>query len=106
MNADIFIDTTKQICYCSFASMFLIILFMISPLNRFVIGSSFMKIIIITLLGYTLYLNIQQTSILQNTDKTHILSNIKNQLNLNIMCSYMFSIFVGILLLFVIKSFF
>lgn len=106
MNATIFTNTTKQICYCSFISMFLIVLFMISPLNQFVIGSSFMKIIIIILLGYTLYLNTNQIRILQNTDSSNMLENIKSQLNMNVMCSYMFSIFVGLLLLFVVKSFF
>jgi hypothetical protein len=79
---------------------------MITPLNRFIITSSFMKIIILILLGYTLYLNYKQITILNNTDKSKFTSEIQSQLNLNIMCSYMFCSFVIILFFFIIKSFF
>lgn len=106
MNAYIFTNTTKQICYCSFASIFLIILFIISPLNRFVIGSIFMKFIVLIILVYTFYLNMNQINIMKNTIETHKSENVVSQLNQNIMCSYMFGFFVGILILFIMKSFF
>jgi hypothetical protein len=106
MDANIFTNTTKQICYCSFGSIFLIILFIISPLNRFVVGSTFMKFVILILLGYTLYLNTRQINMMKISVEAHNSENIKSQLNINIMCSYMFSFFVGLLILFIMKSFF
>lgn len=106
MNPDLFTSKTKQICYCSFASIFLIILFIISPLNRFVISSTFMKFVIIILLGYTLYLNSQQISILKSSVETQMSPNVQSQLNMNVMCSYMFSFFVVVLFFFILKTFF
>jgi hypothetical protein len=106
MDANIFTNTTKQICYCSFASIFLIILFIISPLNRFVVGSTFMKFVILILLGYTLYLNTGQINMMKFSVEAQNSENIKSQLNINIMCSYMFGFFVGLLILFIMKSFF
>ena len=55
-----FTDETKKICTFSAISIFLIILFIISPLSNFFVTSTIMKIIIVILLGYTIHLNIKQ----------------------------------------------
>jgi hypothetical protein len=101
-----FTDTTKILCTCSAISIFLIILFIISPLSSFFLTSVFMKIIIIIILSYTLYLNFQQTNYLRKASELKISKEVANQLNINIMCSYLFSLFIGLLTIFVIKSFF
>jgi len=105
-NLITFTDTTKRVCTCSAISIFLIILFIISPLSSFFFTSLFMKIIIIIILSYTLYLNFQQTNYLRNASELKISKEVANQLNINIMCSYLFSLFIGLLIIFVIKSFF
>jgi hypothetical protein len=102
-----FTDTTKRLCTCSAISIFLIILFIISPLSSFFYTSIFMKLIIIIILSYTLYLNYQQTNYLRNaSNQSNLSKEVANQLNINIMCSYLFSLFIGLLVIFVIKSFF
>jgi hypothetical protein len=105
-NIKVFTNTTKQLCICSFISIFLIILFIISPLSNFIKTSAFMKIIIVILLSYTIYLNIFQTNSLKSVINSSISENIQSQLNINIICSYIFTGFLLLLTIYIIKSFF
>ena len=105
-NVTVFTNTTKQLCVCSFISIFLIILFIISPLSNFIKTSAFMKIIIVILLSYTIYLNIFQTNSLKSVINSSISENIQSQLNINIICSYIFTGFLLLLTIYIIKSFF
>jgi hypothetical protein len=99
-------DYTRQICYCSFFSMILIIIFIVSPLGEFVMVSSIMKVCILLILGYTIYLNSIQISMLQNTNNNQTNAEVSVQLSSNIMCSYVFTAFLCLLFIFVVKSFF
>ncbi len=102
-----FTDTTKKVCTSSAISIFLIVLFIISPLSNFFLTSVFMKIIIILLLSYTLYLNYEQTNYLRNaSSQSNLSKEVQAQLSVNIVCSYVFTLFIGLLIIFVIKSFF
>jgi len=104
-NLIIFTDSTKKICMCSAVSIFLIILFIISPLSNFFVASTFMKIIVLIILAYTIYLNIIQTNYLKSATNVVKTENVLSQMNTNIMCSYIFTLFLGLLVIFVIKSF-
>ena len=99
-------DVTKKVCLCSFVSIVLIVLFIISPLSSFLMTSSLMKILILIILGYTIYLNSHQTNILSLYKNSSQTPEIQSQLSTNIICSYIFTLFLGILFIFVIKSFF
>ena len=102
-----FTDTTKTVCTCSAVSIFLIILFIISPLSNFFMTSVFMKIITLLLLSYTLYLNYEQTNYLSNaSNQSNLSKEVHSQLSVNIICSYVFTLFIGLLIIFVGKSFF
>jgi hypothetical protein len=105
-NLTIFTDITKNICICSAFSIAIIVFFIISPLSNFFKTSLFMKIIALIILGYTIYLNTKQTNLLRNASVTSLTEQVKSQLNINIICSYVFTIFIGLLIIFVIKSFF
>lgn len=105
-SLNVFTDTTKKICTCSAASIFLIVLFIISPLSTYFMTSAIMKIVILLLLCYTIYLNIYQTEYLRNASTLQISNEVSNQLSINIVCSYVFTLFIGLLIIFVIKSFF
>jgi hypothetical protein len=105
-NLMIFTDGTKKVCMCSATSIFIIVLFIISPLSNFFKTSMFMKLVAIILLTYTLYLNNQQTNLLRIATQASQREQVKSQLNMNILCSYVFTIFIGLLIIFVIKSFF
>ena len=98
--------STKEICTCSFVSIILIILFILSPLNNFIKTSIFMKIIVLILLGYSIYLNILQTNSFTEMIQGSKSDKIKTQVNTNLICSYVFTLFLSILLFFVLKSFF
>lgn len=105
-SVNTFTDTTKKSCTCSAISILLIVLFVISPLSNFFLTSVLMKIITILMLVYTLYLNWQQTEYLRNAKNFKLSSEVSYQLNINIICSYIFTLFIGLLIIFVIKSFF
>ena len=104
-NLLIFTDSTKKICTCSAVSIFLIVLFIISPLSSFFITSSLMKIITLIILAYTIHLNMIQTNYLKNATNVVNTDIVMSQLNTNIMCSYIFTLFLGLLGIFVVKSF-
>lgn len=105
-NLTIFTNTTKKLCLCSAISIFIIFLFVITPLSNFFKTSLFMKFIAIIILGYTIYLNIYQTNSLRSALSLSNKMDITSQLNMNLICSYIFTIFIGLLFIFVIKSFF
>jgi hypothetical protein len=104
-NLMIFTDETKKVCLCSATSIFLIVLFIISPLSNFFTTSLIVKIVILLILIYTIYLNNKQTNLLREANLIINSDKLKSQLNLNIICSYVFTIFLGLLIIFVIKSF-
>lgn len=105
-NLILFTDATKKVCVCSATSIFIIILFVISPLSNFFKTSALMKIVSLVLLAYTLYLNIHQTNMLRSANQIAKTEHVKSQLQLNTLCSYIFSLFIGLLTIFVINSFF
>lgn len=105
-NLTIFTDSTKKVCMCSATSIIIILLFVISPLSNFFKTSLFMKILALLLMIYTIYLNIKQTNLLRDANLYSKNDNVKSQLNINIMCSYVFTIFIGLLIIFLVKSFF
>ena len=104
-NLMIFTDSTKKICTCSIVSIVLIVLFVITPLSEFFVTSMFMKIIALIILVYTIYLNTNQTDSLRSAAKYVKTENVMSQLNVNIICSYIFTLFLGLLCIFIIKSF-
>ena len=104
-NLMIFTDSTKKVCMCSASSIFIIVLFIISPLSNFLLTSILMKAIALILLVYTIYLNNEQTNLLRLATNSSQPEQVKSQLNMNILCSYVFTIFIGLLIIFVIKSF-
>lgn len=98
--------STKHICLCTIISIVLIIIFMFSPLNRFIMTSIFGKIVILTLLGYTLYANFKQTNIFSSKFNVVMMNSSWDPVKTNISCSYVFSLFLIILIITVIKGFF
>jgi hypothetical protein len=105
-NLMIFTDSTKKVCMCSATSIFIIVLFIISPLSNFFKTSLLMKLLAVALLVYTLYLNNDQINSLRNASQLANSEQVKSQLKMNILCSYVFTVFIGLLIIFVIKSFF
>lgn len=97
---------TKNICIYSFISMLLITLFIISPLSNITGLSTIMKIIAIFILIYVIYLNLRQIYFLQKIDKYTKNNEYNRQLQINIISSYMLSLFLVILAFYTIKNIF
>jgi len=104
-NLTIFTDVTKKICMCSAISIFFIVIFIISPFSKFLRISLAMKIITLIILLYIIYLNNQQTNLLRSSSISTNTEEVQSQLNMNIICSYVFTIFIGLIVIFIIKSF-
>lgn len=105
-NLLVFTDSTKNLCTCSALSIFIIVLFVISPLCNFVKLSAFMKLVVLLLLIYTLYLNHEQTKLLREARQIANSEQVNAQLGMNILSSYIFSVFIGLLFIYVIRSLF
>jgi len=103
-NLSIFTQETKNICLCTATSIMIIILFVISPLSNFFKTSFFMKILSIVLMGYIIFLNYKQTHLLRSASSVADSIALQSQLNTNILFSYIFSFFIGLLIIFVFKS--
>jgi len=103
-NLTIFTKETKSICLCTAISIFIIILFIISPLSNFFKTSLFMKLIVLLVLIYIIFLNYKQTNLLRSASLVADTEQIKVQLDTNIICSYVFTFFIGLLFIFTFKS--
>ena len=103
-----FSKATQNVCMCLGISVIFIVLFIMSPLNTFLLSSIFGKVIILALLGYILYYNIQQTNKFVNNFDINIFNNNSNwdPLKTNVLCSYIFSLFLLVLIISVIRKIF
>ena len=98
--------STQNVCLCISISVFLIILFIITPLNSFVLSSIFGKVIILLLLGYTIFYNVTRTNKFANNFNIDIMSNSWDPIKTNIVCSYIFTGVLFILMLTVLQQLF
>lgn len=98
-------DPSKSIYILSFISLILVIIFMFTPLSNKTSISFAAKIIIISLLSYSFYLNTFNIKNLSSTSDANKSELYKRYLNSNIFLSYIFSIFIFVLICFILKSF-
>jgi ABC-type protease/lipase transport system fused ATPase/permease subunit len=103
-NLTIFTKETQNMCLCTTLAIIIIMLFIISPLSNFFKTSLFMKIVSLRILAYILYLNYNQTELLRSASLVSQSEQVITQLNTNIICSYVFSLFIGLLIIFTFKS--
>ena len=96
--------STKNICMCLGIASMLIILFILSPLNSFLLSSIFGKAIILSLLGYMIYYNFKQTNTFSNNFNISLTSGNWNPIKTNVICSYVFSVFILVLMVSVFRS--
>lgn len=103
-----FAKSTQNVCLSIGISILLIIIFMMSPLNTFLLSSIIAKIVILIVLGYTIYYNVIQTQQFANKFNISVYSsdNGWSIVNTNVLCSYIFSLFLVVLFLSVIRTFF
>jgi hypothetical protein len=95
---------TKNVCIYTIISIFLIFVFIISPLNKFLISSIFGKTFILAILLFALYKNVFVT--LKFSKNMKLFSGNWNNTKTNIIGSYVFSIFIIILIFSVLNRLF
>jgi hypothetical protein len=101
-----FAKSTQNVSLCLALSVLAIAVFMLTPLSsldKFLMSSIIGKILVLSLLGYTMYYNIIQTNNISNNYNVSLTSGNWNALKTNIACSYIFSAFLLILMLSVIR---
>ncbi len=106
LNIKIFTEKTKKICFLTATSIIIVIMFAVTPLSNFNKISFIMKFFSLILMGYIIYLNYSQTELLRSASLVTDSEEINSLLKKNIMCSYAFTLFIGLLIIFVLKSFF
>lgn len=97
---------TQNVCLCLSISIFLIVLFILSPLNKFLLTSIFGKVIILLLLGFTIFYNVKQTKQFSEDFNVSLLSGKWDTIKTNVVCSYVFTVFILILFASVLKCLF
>ena len=105
-NLTIFTNETKKLCICTATAIIIITLFVITPLSNFIKTSFFMKLVSLLIMIYIIYLNYNQIELLRAANSLINTEQVKSQLSINLICSYVFTLFIGLLIIFVIKSFF
>jgi len=105
-SLNIFTDSTKKMCMCTGASILLILLFVLTPLSNIFLISPLMKILAATALVYAIYLNNQQIGLLSAAKNSTSAPQMVTQLNINLICSYTFTVFIGLLAFYTLKSLF
>lgn len=126
-----FSKNSKSIFNLNMLTIGLILIFVVSPIGNFTSVSTIFKIIILFILGYTIFLNIKQVNMLNNMSTqistiatnttannatndssndisdniTQFVGNINKQLNANKIGSYIFIAFLVVMFFFILKSF-
>ena len=98
--------TTQNVCLCISISAFLILLFIMTPLNSFMLSSIFGKVIILILLGYTIFYNVTKTNKFAKNFNVELTSGGWDPIKTNIASSYIFTGFLLVLMLAVLQQLF
>jgi hypothetical protein len=98
--------TTQNVALCVSISTIMILVFMMTPLNSFVLSSLFGKLAIIILLAYTIYYNVTKTYYFSNHFNVDMMSNTWDPIKTNVAYSYIFSGFLLVLMITVLQQFF
>jgi hypothetical protein len=98
--------TTQNVTILVGIAIFLVILFVLSPINTLYYPAFCGKVIIMVLLGYTIFYNIVQTNKFTKDFNVDIWSGEWNIVKTNIVYSYVFNMFLLILMITILNKFF
>ena len=100
-----FCDNTKNTFYLNIVSILLIFLFILSPIKITGFIGLLLKLIIISILSYSLYITINSSNSLLDIDNIFTNPNLATVRN-NYILNLVFSTVVGILIFYIIYGFF
>jgi len=96
-------NASQKAYKCLAIATFLIILFIISPINSFFLSSLIGKIIILTLLSYAVFYNLRVTNNFTKKSNIKLTSGNWTPIKTNIILSYIFTIFLLVLIVAIIR---
>ena len=96
--------STQNICLCLGVAGLLIIIFILSPLNSFFMASVIGKALILSLLVYMIYYNIQQTNQFANNFNITFNDVSWGPVKTNVLCSYIYTAFLFFLTVSVLRA--
>lgn len=94
---------TQYMCTSSSIAIVLIVLFVITPLSNIYLFAALAKLTAIGLLLFAIYVNLDQIKYLRNTT---VSEGAMSQLSINIISSYMYTLFMMALIICIIRTFF
>jgi hypothetical protein len=97
---------SKLISTCTTISLILLFIFVISPLSYFGKLSFIFKLIVFFILAFALYQNLNITYKFTKASNIYYLDGSWSDIKNNMICSYIYSFFIFILLITVVKSIF
>jgi hypothetical protein len=111
MNNDIsnYLNSTKNASICISVSIVIIIIFFLTPLSKFLLVSTVGKIVAILILSYAFIINtLSAYDVSKKLDisvfsDSNFASSETSNIKTNIICSYIFSIFILLLILMIAK---
>lgn len=114
MNNDIsnYLNSTKNSSICISIAIVIIILFFMTPLSKFLLVSTVGKIVAVLILSYAFIINtISAYDVSKKLDvsifsDSNFASNESSNIRTNIICSYIFSMFILLLILMIAKKMF
>ena len=95
---------TKNVCICVAISILLILIFIVSPLNNFFLTSMCGKTLILSILAFALYKNIETT--FKFSKNINMFQGDWNSVKTNVLLSYLFSAFIVVLIFSVLNRLF
>ena len=112
MDNDIsnYLNSTKNSSICISIAIVMIILFFMTPLSKFLLVSTIGKIVAILILSYAFIINtISAYDVSKKLDvslfsDSNFASSESSNIRTNIICSYIFSIFILLLILMIAKK--
>lgn len=99
-------NNSKNVCICTSISIALILIFIISPLSKYFLASFLGKSAAILILVYVLFQNHINTNNLSKSSNVHLFKGSWSDIKSNILCGYIFSFFILLLLFSTMKHVF
>jgi hypothetical protein len=97
---------SKQVSICTTISLILLFVFILTPLSSYVTMCFITKIIVFIILAYALYQNLNITYKFSKATNISYLDGNSSDIKNNMICSYVYSIFILFLMITVVRSIF
>jgi hypothetical protein len=99
-------EDTKLVSNCTTLSLIILLIFVITPLGSYYNLSFICKLLVFIILTFALYKNLNATYKFTKVSNVSYLDGTWSDIKHNLICSYVYSIFIFVLIVTIIKSLF